>query len=144
MSAQAFDIKTSRDFFKELLAQYKEFKQNPTSSRLAINCALWSYHLCEWIKAEYGEIVSSSHCASLSTMRDIGNGTKHFRIDRGQPNVVATELHGGDFSDDFNLDFDISALQVTTADGRTLQFEDELSNVIQFWSGHPRLVNTEI
>jgi hypothetical protein len=71
-------------------------------------------------------------------MRDIINGSKHLGLNY-KPKVVASELHRGDFSNDFSRDFDISCLLITTADGRELYFEDELETAVRFWSQHPRL-----
>lgn len=139
MSDQAFDIKTPSDFYKQLLIQYEEFRTDSTSARQAINCALWAYHMCDWIKGEFGEHVPFSQCPSLEVVRDVINGAKHLRITRYNPSIVSSENHKGDFSDDFNNDFDISFLSVTTAEGKVLDFGSELEKVVHFWSSHPLL-----
>ena len=47
MSDFSFNIKTTEDFFKILLEDYKEFNANRTSSRHALHCAIIAWHMTE-------------------------------------------------------------------------------------------------
>jgi hypothetical protein len=40
-----FDIKTTQDFFKKLLADHKEFCEDKTNSRKALNCTSGAWHI---------------------------------------------------------------------------------------------------
>jgi hypothetical protein len=146
MNELNFDIKTSRDFFLKLKEDYKDFCNNTTSSRIALNCALTAWHLTEWVYNEYNSILQTtypklfdfqswikSQCTSLQVMHDIANGTKHYLLTRHTTVIEKTNLHQGAFSSDFSRDFDISALDITLKDGAQINFEDEIEKSIEFW-----------
>lgn len=146
MNYLSFDIKTTEDFLKKLLADYKEFCIDKTSSRLALNCAMTSWHLTDWTYNEFNLEVSKQFktlgsfqkdikdkCPSLQIMQDLANGTKHYLLTRHTPIVKHTNLHRGDFSSDFGRDFDISTLAIELKDGTKFFFEDEIETSINFW-----------
>ncbi len=147
MSELSFDIKTSVDFYKKLLADHEEFSNDRTSSRVALNCAMTAWHLTEWTYHEFKPVLSNIHstlghyqqglkndCPSLQIMHDLANGTKHYQLKRHKSVVKATDLHLGDFSNDFSRDFDISSLDIELNDGSKIYFEDEIETVISFWT----------
>lgn len=143
MAAHSFDIKTSEDFYKKLLEDYKDFVDEKTSARVAINCAMTAWHLIDWIAAEK-ELAKSelsslkyefkNQCPSLKTMQDISNGSKHCNITEYTPSTCDTKKHIGDFNNGFNNDFDITRLTIVYKDGSNMRFEDEIEKVILFWN----------
>lgn len=147
MPELSFDIKSSKDFYKKLLDDYAEYKKDRVSSGKALNCAMVSWHLSEWIANEENpgatdrEIKNRVNdfilkCPSLSIMKDIANGTKHFNITKYKPEVDKTHLHHGDFNQDFSRDFNISSLIITMKDGEKKYFEDEIETVVNFWKDY--------
>lgn len=145
MAEHSFDINTAEDFFKKLLEDYQDFVDENTSARVAINCAMTAWHLVDWIAAEKGisdrdftkfkeDLIAQ--CPSLQAMQDISNGSKHCNITKYTPRIINTKKHIGDFSNDFNNDFDITRLMIVTKDGSNMTFEDEIQNVIQFWRNY--------
>jgi hypothetical protein len=51
-----FDIITSRDFFSKLEADFIDFKDQPDSTRHALNCIITAYHLYEWVWGDWLKI----------------------------------------------------------------------------------------
>ena len=98
MNKLSFDIRNSEDFFRKLNEDYKDYKNNPNSARLALNCAMTSWHLSEWIYHEFEMNKSykkvklyQAHvkklCPSLQIMHDISNGSKHYNYERANERV---------------------------------------------------------
>ena len=146
MSSFSFDIKSSSDYFNKLKEDYIEFCLNKTSSRVAINCAMTSWHLADWTYKEFNQQLLSQFsvfnsykdnlktlCPDLKIMQDITNGSKHFSITKYTPKIKTTGVHDGDFNEDFSNDFDIAALEIELNDGTTVYFDDAIERVINFW-----------
>jgi hypothetical protein len=146
MNELSFGIQTSKDFLKKLLEDYEEFKLNPLSSRIALNCAMTSWHLSEWIFNEYkiefdlkyNNITSFQNevkksCSSLQIMHDLANGTKHYYLTRHNPIVSESNIHEGAYSREYSREFDISYLYLLLKDGSKLIFDDEIEKVVNFW-----------
>ncbi|MBR0721787.1 hypothetical protein [Bradyrhizobium manausense] len=91
-----FNILNSRDFYNKVIDDYQAFCRDNTSASAAINCALSSYHLAEWI---WGDWLKKDERAkqrlrietiddfkkwldenaySFSTLQALANGSKHF------------------------------------------------------------------
>lgn len=146
MSDLSFGIKSSKDFFQKLQDDYSDFCKDKTSSRIALNCAMTSWHLTEWIYHEYNTQLISTFpeiyafqaqikkmCPSLRILHDIANGTKHYLLTKHVPVIKETNLHQGAFSNDFSRDFDISTLDIELKDGSKIYFEDEIEKAVLFW-----------
>lgn len=146
MNELSFDIRTSRDFFLKLQEDHKDFCNNTTSSRIALNCALTAWHLSEWIYNEYRSFLHGPYpklsdfqtwikdeCGALQIMHDIANGTKHYLLNRHTPIIDQTNLHQGAFSNEFSREFDITTLDITLKNGTQIYFEDEIEKTIEFW-----------
>lgn len=146
MNDLSFDIQTSEDFLRKLIEDYEEFKLNPLSSRIALNCAMTSWHLSEWIFYEYNQIFAAKFsneklyqahikqlCPSLQIMHDLTNGTKHYKLKSHKPIVSESNIHNGAFSREFSREFDVSYLYLLLNDGTKLAFEDEMESVMTFW-----------
>jgi len=91
-----FDITSSKDFYRKLVADYDDFMSDQTSSRLAMNCIITAYHLHEWVwgdwvkgdKALQGVLGVSDKKSFVawidgvmpwfSVVQTMANGTKHF------------------------------------------------------------------
>lgn len=139
----SFEIKNSRDLFKKLQEEYKDFENDELSSRHAINCAMTAWHLTDWTFKEYmsshgfndiGKYRGSLTCASLKIMHDIANGGKHLNVSRSKTDITDTVKVDGDFSNDFDPnDFLVGSLDLIMADGTTKNFFDEMTVVLQFW-----------
>jgi hypothetical protein len=149
MSNLSFDIQTSVFFFNDLKEEYAVYRENIISSRIAINCALRAWHLTEWIYKEYNLCTQffeihlyqkhiKSECPSLQIMQDISNGSKHFMITKYPPHVKNTELQEGCYDPNYyHRDYyDVPALKIELKDGRTLYFEDEIQNVMDYWENY--------
>src|SRR6185369_8796187 len=103
MSDLSFNIRTTDDFFKVLLEDYKEFNANRTSSRHAIHCAIIAWHMTEWVYKELESQLSEDmfiksmvqQCPSLEIMRSLANGTKHNKRSGKSQTIKSTELHLG-------------------------------------------------
>ena len=149
MNDFSFDIKTSKDFFNKLLADYDEFCSDTTSSRVALNCAMTAWHLTEWTYNEFNQSLCNHfatltlyqqdlkrQCSSLQIMHDLANGTKHYLLTRHRPIVKETNLYEGTFDKTFDRTFDVSNLEIELNNGTKIYFEDEIKNVINFWKQH--------
>lgn len=145
MNKFSFEIRSSKDFFEKLKLDYEDFQNDILSSRLAINCALTAWHLTDWIFVEHNEKLkysdlgtfrSSLKCGSLLLMHDIANGSKHFKLKWPKSNISRTNLHYGEFSSDFSLEFNVSCLTITLDSGEEKYFEKEIEEVIAFWESY--------
>ncbi len=152
MNPLSFDIKDTESFFKKLLEEYKEFKKDVLSSRIALNCAMTSWHLIEWVYIEFHSILSPTYptltlftlaikaqCPSLQIMHDLSNGTKHHTLKNHRPIIKDTKLHEGTFDQSFDRSFDTSSLDIELNDGTQLYFEDEIQKMVAFWTHYLRV-----
>jgi len=146
MNSLSFDIKTTIDFYRKLLEDYREYSLDESSSRLALNCAMTAWHLTDWTYNEYNSQLVSHFptlsffqqkikllCPSLQIMHDLANGTKHYHLTRHTPIIDDTKLHQGTFDNSFSRAFDITTLDIKLKDGTKVYFEDEIDAVIIFW-----------
>src|SRR4051794_15879994 len=109
-SAQkSFEIRTCRDFLDELLRPaVDDFLQDRHSSRKAIVCVLFGWHLHDWVWAQHKrtlmptlgmttleefETYLVNRWPDLQLVREIANGSKHFRGDGSR--VQGTALSHG-------------------------------------------------
>src|SRR3970040_211065 len=73
-------------------------------------------------------------CKELSYLQLIANGVKHFRLnDEGIRQ--STELHEGEFSDEFSDEFDTSGFVIKLNDKETVDFRHTLAKAIDYWRG---------
>ena len=147
MASYSFSIQNAVDLLRALNAAVDDYLADPLSSRKALECAMFSWHLVDWIWKEYPAVVTlfrkkdayrlrlKSQCKSLSYMQDITNGTKHWEITRYQPVVKKTEERHGAFSDGFDRKvFDVSCLKITLEDGTVVYFDEEIIKVRDYWN----------
>ncbi len=144
MNLLSFDIKTPRDFYNKLIADFEDYKKSDNSSRIALNCAMTSWHLSDWIYHEFNMKKSypklkdyqehvKSICLSLQIMHDIANGSKHYKLEYHKPKTQNTERKTGTFDNTFDFTFDRTMLKIIMVDGSTLIFDRELNKTIVFW-----------
>lgn len=94
-----FDLRTSRDFYVMLVEDFDDFMAEPHSARRALHCAIMAYHLREWVWRDWIErdaVMLDTLCIcdqrSFNTwvnrtciwfpiVRELTNGTKHFKRD---------------------------------------------------------------
>lgn len=91
-----FEIENSADYYAMLVTDFDEFMADPQSGRKAIHCAISAYHMHDWIwhdwlkdrrdiRKELGltnfEVFKEylKGCVWLDILREIANGSKHFR-----------------------------------------------------------------
>lgn len=150
---QSFEIRTARQFLDGLVEEdYKEFCLHPTSSRLAIHCALVCCHLADWV---WSGLLDSNKplrllidpsikdfnsfrayvedtCPGMDIIREIANGSKHFG--RKSPIVRDSGLADGAFQPEaFSDAFQVGRLVVETARAATVEFRDCLEAAVTFW-----------
>jgi hypothetical protein len=93
-----FDITTCTDFYSMLVQDFDDYMSETHSARKAVNCAIAAYHLREWVWKDWiANDVSvqkmigvcdrdgfnawvNQCCVWFSLVREIANGTKHFKI----------------------------------------------------------------
>ncbi|HDM8199184.1 TPA: hypothetical protein P0E36_005391 [Vibrio harveyi] len=137
----SFDIKNSKDLFQEFSCLAEEYRKEPLSSGSAVICAIFSWHIVEWIYQEYPSLATTypkkrdfqnfmkGSCPALGYMQDIANGSKHRGITMYQPVVKKTERHQGAFSSAFSKDFDVSSLKIELDGGVVAYFDEEVDKV---------------
>ena len=139
-----FEDKTSEDKFRELIQQYKEFKEDDTSSLKATELCTNAWHLIDWVYNEFPEIHKNESlgdfretlypiCESLKIIHDIANGSKHSKVSRPKAAIKKTDKHIGPFSNVFSRVFDQTYLEIEMEDGTKLYFIDIIESVMNFW-----------
>ena len=154
----SFEIKTSKELFMELVNLHEAYEKDIMSSGKAISCAIFAWHIVEWIYKEFPEITSihntktnfqtalKNQCHSLKYIQDIANGSKHNGINMYTPTVKNTSSHSGAFSESFSPKafsrkaFNISGLQMELSDGTKVFFDEEIIKVRNFF--HSYFTNT--
>ncbi len=142
-----FEDKKSEDILKELIQRYEDFKEDDASSQKAVELAIYSWHLIDWVFNEFKEIHHKNtigdfrdalypECESLKIMHDIANGAKHSRVSRPKASIKKTKKHIGAFSSVFSREFDQTHLLIEIDNGKTLYFVDEIDLVINFWKNY--------
>ena len=147
----SFDISTPQEFFSKLKQEQQSLEADLTSSRHAINAAMTSWHLIEWVwvlavkgkpqvQKRIGEHSKNckmfrkfllTQCPQLESMQCICEGSKH--LGTSGKIVSNTSVHGGAFSNGFSKGFDISRLQIKKDNGSVVDFDNELKSVVDFW-----------
>ncbi len=93
-AAKSFEIRTARQYLDELLRPaYAEFREDRLSSRKAITCAIFAWHLRDWVWAQNkGKLEDAldlrkladfdsylfTNCPELSIIQELATGSKHF------------------------------------------------------------------
>jgi len=146
MVSFSFNIQNAIDLLRALNVAIDDYLTDPLSSGKAVICAIFSWHLVDWVYQEYQAVATpfpklinyqrylKSQCKSLSYMQDITNGTKHRTIAMYVPVVKKTEEHHGAFSNAFSKAFDVSCLQLTLTDGTFVYFDEEVIKVRDYWN----------
>jgi hypothetical protein len=134
----SFGITTPAEFFDQLLLpQHRDFLSD-NSSRFALTCAVFGYHLYEWVntapgkdfkadfKGRYSSHPAKDHLAEMFDLaRRLTNGTKHFG------NRVGTGTQSG-FSSAFSSAFR-RPLYVIRDDGSQIGADELLREIVDFW-----------
>lgn len=134
----------------EFVRQHEAYEKDIMSSGKAVSCAIFAWHIVEWIYKEF-PVIASSHnsktdfqislknqCQSLQYIQDIANGSKHQGINMYTPTVQNTNRHSGAFSESFSPKafsrkaFNISGLQMELSDGTKVFFDEEILKVREF------------
>ncbi len=140
--AHSFELRTAADFHRALQLQVAEYQDDDLNSVKAVACALFAWHLAEWVLAEFfasedlGTFRSDlvAKCPELEFMGNIADGTKHAVLSRKTPKVSGTSVHQGAYnSQAFSDGFDISSLDIQLDDGSVRSFRRCLAVVAEFW-----------
>lgn len=141
-----FDIKNSADFYRKCLDDYASLLQTPDYAGFAINCAMSSYHLSEWI---WGDWLKSDHalksrlgirscddfkrwvegqCPFFKTVQSIANGSKHFNrsVSQNTAKIEAFQVVDGE-------ELEREHLVVLTDDDSVRSIEDMIKVLLTFW-----------
>jgi hypothetical protein len=97
-----FDLNTSHDFYAMLVDDFDDYMAEPHSARRALHCAITAYHLPEWVWSDWLKkdlVVQKElgirnkkdaflswvdrNCVGFKNIRDLANGSKHFRPNQG-------------------------------------------------------------
>ena len=98
-----FGITTAEDFFRKVCTDYERALKDIADPYAAMNCILSLYHLHEWVwwcwlkgrddvlsaldirdNEEDFRRLLEKHCPHFDLLRELANGTKHFRIKKRQ------------------------------------------------------------
>jgi len=142
---KSFDIFSAHDYLEQLLRPaYTDFIKDALSSRKAITCVVFAWHLNDWIWAQHKTEIQKNlglkgkkdyiqflfeKCPELEVLQDLANGSKHFKSDRST--VKDTELSHGHASG-LLLAFTQSHLIVKT-NKETYFIEKLLEKVLADW-----------
>ncbi|MDP5198886.1 hypothetical protein [Flavobacterium sp. DG2-3] len=142
-------IDNSAKKLEELIFEYHDFRKDNLTEYKANNLCTNAWHIIDWVFVEFenihgydkiGDLRSSLYprCHSLKIMHDIANASKHKNLDRPKAFIRTTSIHEGDFcKEDFSSDdFDVSRLEIVLEDETTLDFNEEIQNVIEFWKSY--------
>lgn len=139
-----FDIRTSADFYRKCLDDYSSLLYNPEYAGFAINCAMSSYHLAEWIWGDFLKTDQAlktrlniktcddfkrwveARCPYFRTVQSIANGSKHFN--RGVSGSTA-KMEGISEDEGFERDH----LVVLLEDNSIRSIEDMINVLLTFW-----------
>ena len=107
-ATKSFEIRTARQYLDELLRPaYTEFLSDRLSSRKAIVCAIFAWHLRDWIWAQHKaelrirlglqtladfDSYLFKNCPELSIIQEVATGSKHLKA---SGSVQTTELAHG-------------------------------------------------
>ena len=141
-----FEIKTAEHFLKIFMENCEDFKNDPESTRHAINAIITGYHLHEWV---WGDKIKTNfllmkklrlknkkiggfidwiigECPEFEMARTIPNGSKHFDLSE-------SGKQEGAFSRDFSTEFDVSYLYVCDEKGTRVTADELIKNLVKFW-----------
>lgn len=147
MGALMFTIRTSGDFFENLLEEFEDLQENPLSARHAINCAISAYHMHEWVWGDWLRKDDSTKISLGVTDKDsfvewidrhepffraiaqLANGSKHFSREAIRHTTMAGTFDYADIDRDA---FDTPRLEVEV-DGRWVLAKVMFNDIIFFW-----------
>ncbi len=142
-----FEIKNSIDFYRLMIENYDDFRENPDSSRHAINCSISAYHMAEWI---WGDWLKSDHESwkRMGGVRDrnsfkkwvdgetewfklvqgVANGSKHFASKLQNTRSAGTYVADGYVERGYQKE----RLEIEV-DGRWIEATTVVEQTLLFW-----------
>lgn len=117
-----FEFYDARAFYRGVIKEnLKDFYQDPTNTRKAINACITLYHLADWYwvndKNKREKQKEIPHSLALS---DIANGSKHFNP---QKCYQSGKVEGTDIPETLTLN----------SDNEVIKIEDMLKEIEKFW-----------
>ncbi len=139
-----FGRNSCRDVLKELKENAGAFYDDPLNQKLANQCAIDAWSLCDWVFEEHGASLGmknlkelqnrmKAQCSVMALFQDVANATKHRTITQYTPQLQEARYHRGAFSQAFSSAFDISALFLVSKDGTKTRVDAALKEAIQHW-----------
>ncbi len=138
--AHSFELRTAADFHRALQVQVAEYQDDDLNSVMAVACALFAWHLVEWIRVEFfssqelgtfrGDLVAK--CPELEFMGNIANGTKHAVLSNKKKAVAHTSKANRSFDQTFDSTFN-GGFRIHLQDGTEVPFGPCLETVAEFW-----------
>ncbi len=157
MGNYSFEIATAHDLYCKLKREHTKYQASPTDSDLAWNCAVTAWHLREWVWEErlssnVGEDMKlfgvrfdteqayntelNQRCPKYKLLRDVCNGSKHFRLDYPgavsstgtRPGAVLGKMMLGEVALGT-----VPYLAIFLDDGSIVPFGDVLGQVMSLW-----------
>lgn len=153
MEEITFAIENSEDFYRMLIADFDEFCDDETSSRLAIHCAITAYHMVDWVWGDWlkndaktrsalgiDKSIDSfkqwidDHSVWFAYVQGIANGSKHFAPHNFGAEAIGGFGHGpfgfGTYGKPYLL---VDLGSGLPDDGRFMSAASLLEVVVRFW-----------
>ncbi len=140
----SFDLRTVQDYFENLvLESYEDFKKYRVSSKLAITCAIFTWHFYDWLwanhksklqdrlnlkkKGDFQEFLFNEQPA-FRLLCEIANGSKHF--DSEGQDIKATRLQHGFMGPMLGI---LESHLTIRTDTQLFYFDHILMHCIEYW-----------
>ena len=151
--SEAEGVRMSRSFgldaetaLEELREEFERFRKDSLDKKLARECAMKVWHLCDHVFDGHGAILPfnglddfqehvRNACPALAHLQVVCNATKHGENLRRTGRVRRAYRRGGAFSQAFSRAFDTSRLEIELTDGTTVDFEDAVEAAVAYWDG---------
>lgn len=156
-SKKAFII-TPRDMLEKMKLEFNDFKNDPSSSRHAVNFVLTAHHLKEWIWKAYLEqnealrnAISTqiqdkesyysfvrSECPEIKFMRELANNIKHFATFQKESIAETSSAHKtwDEITctwENCHIPFGYSGLILITKENKWISALDVFQKVHDYW-----------
>ena len=131
---------------QELREEFERFRKDSLDRKLARECAMKAWHLCDHVFSEHGTSLSFNElgdfqehvrnaCPELAHLQVVCIASKHGENLRRTGRVRRAYRRGGAFSQAFSRGFDISRLEIELTDDTTVDFEDAMEAAVAYWDG---------
>ena len=138
-----FEIDTSRDKLRQLIADHERLISDPLNISLAEKCCQDAWHLADWdlndrqkvgpnLTKEHYRIDLFQRCPEMRILHDLSNTMKHQTLTNPRAQIKATKIHGGGFGSGFSKGFNVSGLQVHFDNNQQIDVDDLVKIAIDY------------